>query len=163
MSSEEASYVIYCDSKSVLQAIEEFNTTHPLLNKIITWLIHLRGRDKIVRICWCPSHVDIKGNETADKVATQAASTNAEPANDNLPYRDWYPVIKSGVRKIWSEQWSEVENNKLREIKNSTEEWPSSNQPNPRDAKKLTRLRIGHTLFSHQHLMERSHRRYHSI
>ena len=160
MSSEEGRYVIYCDSKSVLQAIEEFNTTHPLLKKIILWLMYLTERNKIVSICWCPSHVGIKGNEVADKKAIEAASANTESANDNLPYRDWYPIIKLNIRKMWSDEWNDIENNKLREIKSNTDEWPSSNIMNPKEAKKLTRLRIGHTLFSHQQLMERSHRRY---
>ena len=47
--------------------------------------------------------------------------------------------------------------NKLRSIKNSISSWSSSRQKNRHHEVMLTRLRIGHTRLTHEHLMKSPH------
>ena len=85
------------------------------------------------------------------------ASSNLPVSNEEIPYRDWYPIIKRKMRDLWSAEWQEVSGNKMRKIKNTVKEWKSSSQNDRKQSIILTRLRIGHTKLklSHKYLMER--------
>ena len=96
----------------------------------------------------------IAGNEAADREATAATCGEMLPVNDEIPYRDWYPIIKSKICQKWNVEWHEILHNKLRAIKDSIQVWPSSNLRNRRESIILTRLRIGHSKVTHQYLME---------
>ena len=147
-------FIIFCDSRSALSITMHYDSTHSLISKIIRYCLKLKRMNKKVQFCWCPSHVDIPGNEKADKMATEVATSNCQVINQKTPYRDWYSIIKRKVREAWSEEWRDVEANKLRTLKETIDCWPSSNQPNRKLSIILTRLRIGHTKLTHQYLME---------
>jgi len=149
-------FVIFCDSRGALRVVEHYNSTHPLIAKMIRWIIRLRNVGKKINFCWCPAHVGIPGNEAADKMAVEAARSNTPAANEETPYRDWYPVIRTRLRTRWSEEWRLTGMNKLRTIKNSVDDWSSSNQKNRKHSIILTRLRIGHTKATHQYLIEKT-------
>ena len=148
------SFVLFCDSRSALQVVEHYDSTHPLISKIVTWLLRLERKGKYVQFCWCPSHVGITGNEKADQVARTAAVEDIQTCNDEIPYRDWYPIIKRKISERWSQQWQETRGNKLREIEDTIKLWNSSNSQNRKQDIILARLRIGHTKITHQFLME---------
>ena len=59
--------VIFSDSHSVLRTIGNNRTQHPVARKILHNLDRLCSeRNKIVKLCWIPSHMGITGNEAAD-------------------------------------------------------------------------------------------------
>lgn len=147
-------YTIFSDSKSAIDAIKQYNNHNPIITKIFEWLINLFARQRVVTLCWVPSHVGVKGNEEADKLANNGANSGNLPNIVALPYRDYIPQIKQKVQEKWQREWSAVQQNKLRQIKETTKPWPSSNQKNRKNETSLTRLRIGHTLATHGHLME---------
>ena len=45
-----------------------------------SWLRMLRARHKIIKLCQIPSHVNIEGNEKADKLAKDATTFEGESA-----------------------------------------------------------------------------------
>ena len=94
-------------------------------------------------------------NEAADDAARQAAQSNAEPIQLSVPYKDLYTAIKSSVKSSWQEEWSNTHCNKLRSIKDSIVASPESADHNRKSSIIITRLCIGHTRLTHQHLMER--------
>ncbi|GFW48442.1 RNase H domain-containing protein [Trichonephila clavipes] len=55
------------------------------------------------------------------------------------------------IFKIWQESWSQQLDNKLHSVKPVIGAWPV--MPIRRTDVKLTRLRIGHTRFTHRHLL----------
>ncbi|GFV51406.1 RNase H domain-containing protein [Trichonephila clavipes] len=55
------------------------------------------------------------------------------------------------IFKIWQESWSQQLDNKLHSVKPVIGAWPV--MPLRRTDVKLTRLRIGHTRFTHRHLL----------
>ncbi|GFX80444.1 RNase H domain-containing protein [Trichonephila clavipes] len=55
------------------------------------------------------------------------------------------------IFKIWQESWSQQLDNKLHSVKPVIGAWPV--MPMRRTDVKLTRLRIGHTRFTHRHLL----------
>ena len=153
--STENNFVIYVDSKSAIQITTHFYSCHPLISRITRLLVKLKLDHKKVVFCWCPSHVGVTGNELADREANDAANNGPVTSNLPLPCRDYYPVIKESLREKWRDEWHQVGGNKLRRIKEDTLPLPSSNIQNRYHSRILTRLRIGHCTFSHQHLMEK--------
>ncbi|GFV77853.1 RNase H domain-containing protein [Trichonephila clavipes] len=60
-------------------------------------------------------------------------------------------VIMHHIFNIWQESWSQQFDNKLHSVKPVIGAWPV--MPMRRTDVKLTRLRIGHTRFTHRHLL----------
>ena len=148
------SAVIATDSASSLQGICELQSSNAIVNSIQKQLLELQRNRVKVTLCWVPSHVGVAGNEIADKAAQEAASrctTAAQP----LPYSDFYPYIKKKIVDSWQNEWRNTTNNKLREVKPTVKPWSSSSLKHRTSEVSLCRLRIGHTLYTHQHLMER--------
>ena len=54
-------YVIFTDSQSALKVIEHYDSTNPLVSKIVKWVTKMK--EKTIIFCWCPAHVGIVGNE----------------------------------------------------------------------------------------------------
>lgn len=145
---------IFSDSQSALYAMRNYHSLHPILLQIHSWLIKMSSRHKRVDFCWVPSHTNIRGNEAAD-AAARAAAISARPFSLlSLPHRDYYPLIRAASFGVWQEEWTAVTDNKLRTIKGVVHPWHSSLKSRRMEII-LTRLRIGHTLLTHGHLMER--------
>ena len=156
--SHHRSFVIFTDSKSATQKLQDYNTTHPLAYKIIHKLLHLRDRNKFVVVCWRPSHVGIKGKyDAADKAARAKALSNDLCDECPVFYKDYFPIIRCRRLDLWAEKWRDLNNNKFRTIRYNTHPWPSSSQYGRKTSIILTRLRIGHTLLTHGFLMDQSH------
>ncbi|GFT37499.1 putative RNA-directed DNA polymerase from transposon X-element [Trichonephila clavipes] len=111
----------------------------------ITSRLYSKGFDIV--FCWLPSHVGIIGNEQADNAA-KSATTHLPLA---VPLSDMKRVIMHHIFNIWQESWSQQLDNKLHSVKPVIGAWPV--MPMRRTDVKLTRLRIGHTRFTHRHLL----------
>ena len=67
---DERNFIIFSDSKSVLQAISGQDWRHPFVLYILerlNWLV--KYHKKRILFYWIPSHVGIIGNEKADTAA----------------------------------------------------------------------------------------------
>lgn len=148
-------FTIFSDSKSAVQALEKFNTSHPIVCQILHLLLEARSQGKRITFCWVPGHSGVIGNENADKAANEKATSAGAPDICNIPYRDYFPKFRKEIERLWQIAWTGIQNNKLRELKDSVKPWPSSRQINRHHEVVLCRLRIGHTLLTHGHLMER--------
>ena len=143
-------FVILSDSTSVLQAIEHFNTTQPIVLEILEWIYLIKNRGCNISLCWSPAHVGIQGNERADALA-KAASGNINVVRCPLPASDMFSVIKLAITNAWQFSW-ELETQKMNEITNSVRPWKYFNLPRKFEVI-LSRLRIGHTRLTHEFLM----------
>ena len=148
------SAVIASDSLSSLQGIADLQSSNAIVNNIQKELLKLQRNRVKVTLCWVPSHVGVTGNELADRAAQEAASRST-PGEQPLPYSDFYPYIKKKIADKWQNEWRNTTNNKLREVKPTVKSWSSSSSKHRTSEVSLCRLRIGHTLYTHQHLMER--------
>ncbi|GFX25482.1 RNase H domain-containing protein [Trichonephila clavipes] len=141
-------YCIYTDSMSVLEALENYHDRcHPVVCTILDITSRLYSKGFDIVFCWLPSHVGIIGNEQADSAA-KSATTHLPLA---VPLSDMKRVILHHIFKIWQESWSPQLDNKLHSVKPVIGAWPV--MPMRRTDVKLTRLRIGHTRFTHRHLL----------
>ena len=92
------SAVILTDSKSVMEAISNYNS--PLKSKNTNYLIvEIKKKIKLInekgyylKICKVPAHFDIHGNEQADQLAKDATSSGIL-SEVKIPYTDQYKHI----------------------------------------------------------------------
>ncbi|GFW95678.1 RNase H domain-containing protein [Trichonephila clavipes] len=141
-------YCIYTDSMSVLEALANYHDRcHPVVCTILDITSRLYSKGFDIVFCWLPSHVGIIGNEQADSAA-KSATTHLPLA---VPLSDMKRVIMHHIFNIWQESWSQQLDNKLHSVKPVIGAWPV--MPMRRTDVKLTRLRIGHTRFTHRHLL----------
>jgi ribonuclease HI len=149
--SEDEKHIIYSDSKSALQALEDRWTTNPLLRRVLELHTNIR-KSKLVIFCWVPSHVGIKGNEAADQAAKTALdSPVSDPA---IPAVDWLPIATQYIKTQRKDQWDKIQTNKLKEIIPNLLDHHQIQCNNRRDEVVMTRLRIGHSRLTHAFLMK---------
>ena len=80
-------FTIFSDSKSALVALQSFYTNNPIILDIFYFLRRVFEKGKSITFCWSPGHVNIQGNEDADKAAKSAAIRN-DVDFKSIPYLD---------------------------------------------------------------------------
>ena len=106
-------FIIYSDSKSVLQALQSKNSSSPLITRLLDKMNVLSKNNSII-ITWIPSHIGIQGNERADKAAKKALQTRI--SNTKIPYTNLKPLINKFILKKWQKSWDDQTQNKLHHI-----------------------------------------------
>ena len=102
MTNTDNRFVIFSDSKSVLQAISS-NWEHPAIKILMEYLHSIHPTDKEVVFFWIPSHLGIQGNERADKAAKEALSKDVTECL--VSYTDARQYISEHVKKQWQTEW----------------------------------------------------------
>ena len=143
--------VIYSDSLSCLQALQNKTLENPIIREILPIITYLEEVDSKIEFCWIPGHIGIKGNEKADEIAK-------EPINHKIydiktPYSDYRPRISNYVNSLFQAKWDLCDNNKLHEINETFLSSLKSYSNNRKEDVILTRLRIGHTRLTHKHYL----------
>jgi len=147
----EVKHIIFSDSKSALEAIQDRWTLNPLVRRVLELHTKIRQTKDII-FCWVPSHVGIKGNEAADQEAKAAL---VSPVSDpKVPASDWLPKSTEYIKNQRKRHWDEIQNNKLKEIVPDLTKQHQIQRENRRDEVVLTRLRIGHSRLTHSFLMK---------
>jgi hypothetical protein len=137
-------FVIYSDSLSSLESIEQlYPTRHPLLNQIQD-VNHNLAVDKNIAFVWVTGHSNIQGNETADKAATNLQM----PSDLKTNTCELKSKIKKESLATWQNQWEQTTSHMLN-IKRTTKRWESTKVFNRRAHVVITRMRIGHTHLTH--------------
>ena len=153
--SPETNFLICSDSLSALQTLKsgiENSLSHKIMHKIAT-------TNKTIKLEWVPSHMDIPGNEAADKKAGEALNLN-NITEIPLNYNDFKSSINRYIRNKWQEKWDNINTypNKithLYQIKPVIKDWSSANRKSREEEIILTRLRQGACLFTKKHLFNR--------
>uniref|UniRef100_A0A8D8VSU1 RNase H type-1 domain-containing protein n=1 Tax=Cacopsylla melanoneura TaxID=428564 RepID=A0A8D8VSU1_9HEMI len=104
---------------------------------------------------WCPSHIGIKGNETVDHAAANP-TLSLSPLKTSSA-QDYNSFINKIIKTRWQNSWNDIPlSNKLKQLKPFVEPWDSSNRNSRIEEVIITRIRIGHTRLTHNHLFTRS-------
>ena len=144
--------VILSDSLSALKSIaSKFSKSRPdILQLILEEILKLRRSGKEIQLCWIPSHIDIPGNERADKLARQGLELT-EVTDLAYSTSEIKSMIKHSIWEEWQTVWT-----------NSTEgRWYHTLRPNvkgglpcPHHSRQvdtaITKLRLGATNTSYQ-------------
>ena len=149
--SEDDYFIIFSDSLSVLLSLHNMKVDNPLILKLLEKLHHLSCAHKTIYLCWIPSHIGIRGNEAVDMAAKE--SLNLDITASQVPYTDLKCHINHFISNKWQERWSSCPDNKLFKIKPTLGEWPPGFRNSRKEEVVLSRLRIGHTYFSHSYIL----------
>ena len=149
--SEDDHFIIFSDSLSVLLSLENKKLDNPLVVNLLHKLHLLSTAHKTIFFCWIPSHIGIRGNEAADMAAKESLDFNITASQ--VPYTDLKPHINSFIANKWQERWSSCPDNKLFKIKPTLGVWPSGFRNYRKEEVVLSRLRIGHTYFTHSYIL----------
>ena len=126
---------------------------NPLILLLLQKLHYLSCAHKTIHFCWIPSHIGIRGNEAADMAANE--SLDQDITISQVPYTDLKSHINFFISRKWQELWSSCRDNKLFQIKPTLGEWPPGCRRSRKEEVVLSRLRIGHTYFSHSYILHR--------
>ena len=143
-------FIIYSDSKSVLQALQSKDSSTPLITRLLDKMNILSKNNSII-LTWISSHIGMQGNEMADKAAKKALQTRI--SNTKIPYTDLKPLINKFIHKKWQKSLVDQTQNKLHHIQDTIGEWPAGYRRNRKEVI-ISRLRIGHTHITHWHLQK---------
>ncbi|XP_066906470.1 uncharacterized protein [Halyomorpha halys] len=146
--------VIISDSLSSLKSLRNMYPEHPLIIRIQSFLLKLSQQGKSIIFIWAPSHTGIVGNELADKAAREALTLPGRGTAVLTPSELSTP-LKLQILEKWQAKWDESSPSKLKEIKRSVKPWSTSYRNSRREEVALARLRIGHTLLTHSHLIRK--------
>lgn len=147
--------IIFTDSRSSLESLTVLYPKHPILTKIQDYLIEFHN-NICVKFCWVPSHMGILGNDNADKLANRGRQLLFKDIIDvPMNTTNLKKPLLSTLRQTWNTEWVALTNNKLRHIKPNT--FPSflPHNINRKMSVILTRLRIGHTRLTHEHIFKK--------
>jgi len=147
-------FVIFSDSRSVLQAICQKIPKDTKIRKLKHAIFEAgkEGRQIIIELCWIPGHAAIQGNEKVDQLAKLASTREAEL--EPCPYKDTFTHIYEEILHHWNQKWTQETNNGLREIKNIVFQWKEAKQNRRMEVVLINRLRTGHTHLTHSYLMK---------
>ena len=145
-------FIVFSDSLSSLQALNGITCDHPFIQDILKLYNNCLSVNKRVVLAWVPSHVGIKGNEKADKLAKQALNFNV--LDLKVPYTDWKVNVNSVFKGKWQAQWNACPDNKLFQINPTVGVFCNWMGLSHREEKVIRRARIGHTYFTHNYLLK---------
>ncbi|GBO36383.1 hypothetical protein AVEN_27116-1 [Araneus ventricosus] len=138
-------FITYLLLKQTFDSLTEDPLRDP--SSIGVYMRELQAQGFKILFCWVPSHAGIVGNEQADSAAKAASSIWQSP----VPCHDLKIFTTRHIHFLWQESWDLEISNKLHFIKPRINIWTII--PIRVADVKLTRLRIGHTRFTHEHLL----------
>jgi len=147
-------WTIYTDSLSSLKAVRQMYPRHPIVQKIQTALVSYQRENIGITFCKVPSHIGVGGNESADRAATEAAQQITRYHTNCIPHRDFRLGIRRRLYAEWQRRWDRADTH-LKRVRPSIKPWPELGLANRRAQTIITRMRIGHTRFTHEHYMTR--------
>jgi len=140
--------LFFSDSMSSLEAISGFKLKIDIVQNIIKVYTHLANSGKTIILCWIPSHVNIRGNDSAAKSALSLPITNMK-----LPVRELLPCVSNFCLAEWQDIWDYCEDNKLHSIYPTVGILKHSKNSSRYDSVLFNRLRIGHSRLTHSYLL----------
>lgn len=141
-------FVICSDSLSVINAIKNISNESESIAYIRNILTKSKNK---IKVLWVPGHAGIRGNELADTAARNAT---------NLTTLTYYPPEKKDVKKLIAQKLSEEKSINWVRFSHPYTRHNRTGQGIKFPAKcsrakatMFTRLRIGHTEATHNHLL----------
>ena len=148
-------YVIFSDSKSVLESLINYNSNNVIIKECLDLIRRIIRLKKTVAFCWVPGHAGIAGNELADQAAKRALRRVVAP-QFRIPYQDFFPLVRAFVMERWQRRWDlahTIRPNKLHVIQPIIS-IPKHLNLTRKEESVYHRLRIGHTRLTQAYLFE---------
>jgi len=134
---------IFSDSYSSLQAITSGKSvSRP---NLLTDVLDLISKyHKTVKFIWLPSHIGIKGNELADRLANVATANSIIDLDIGLELSEAYNLVDRYIINKWQHRWdNEATGCHYRQIEKSASTKLKFSHPSRHHDVVITRLRLG--------------------
>ena len=116
--------VIFTDSLSVLQALENQKISNNTIEKLKIDIHGIISTFSVkITLQWIPSHCDLPGNEAADRLAKRGA--NKEQPNIPISQNTCKQIIKENLKTEWLNNWAQS--------KTGRSVYSHLKEPNPKD------------------------------
>ena len=148
--------VVFSDSLSCLEAIKHYQIKNPFICEILNLLHQLSSEfNKNIHLCWIPSHVDIKGNETAGLAAKSGLNLSPDQITPiKIPHTDLKSLVAKSCTDLWQRYWNE-QCSDLKNLHPVLPYRPTYTGLTQHEEWVYTRLHIGHTRRAHGYRLER--------
>ena len=150
--SERDKFIIFADSLSCLQSIENEDLCNSLIQRFLADYTKLRNQKKEVVMCWIPSHIGIEGNEKADEAAKSSLNDEISPLS--IPFSDFIPQAKQYYHNLWQSLW-DVKTDFLTLVHPILKKKIYDPTLSRKEQRALCRIRIGHSRLTHAHKMDK--------
>lgn len=145
--------IICSDSLSAIRALSAKNRNHPVLIEILeTHHEHVQNGNECIML-WIPGHQGLAGNVRADYWARKAHD-KPEVTPVRVGYREYVPSVRKCVSDLFSDLWRDYRLTHLKQLKPATGYWDTSVRQSRKEEVILCRLRLGHTLLTHSHVID---------
>lgn len=146
--------IICSDSFSVLSSLENPSPVHPLIVQIQNLIHQLLSNQFTLVLCWSPGHVGIAGNSYADKAAKEAALEIGPFFPGSVSADDKRASLKKQLITDWELDWRSQHQNRLKQLTCGNVVLNPLKNLTRQQQVILSRLRIGHTQFSHSYIIK---------
>lgn len=141
--------VIHINSSKLIKKIKTDILQDLILNEIIRKIDEANGR-----IILCNTHLDINSLDQLNEAIELARSLTFNEQQNSAKKEDLLKLIRCKLKCAWNQQWTDnPKKSHLHKIKSTVFETNPAKKFNRRDQVMLTRLRIGHTRITHQHIL----------
>ena len=144
--------VIFSDSLSAIQSIatEQSNSQPNLLNDVIKLISTIKMAGIDLHLCWIPGHVDVSGNEEADRLAKEALNKTSIDIEVDLEMKEAYKKVDAHIMKSWQDRWNtEVKGRYYHAIQPTVSKTIKFRTRHRKKETTITRLRIGRCGLNH--------------
>jgi len=144
---------IFTDSLSSIMSLTSRDVNN---SSTVFFLNQINKLEREVILIWIPSHKGIRGNDRADGEAKRGAEMPDEPEKI-YNIADAMNILEKIEKDEISKEWLETENNFLRNIKSDYKRFKYPQEIKRKEERILTRLRLGQTKFTNEHVYYRLH------
>ena len=147
------SSVVCSDSKSSLMALKNLASTNSMVFGILEKLRSASANNISIRFLWIPGHADIPGNLKADELARSGSTLDTVTplaATVEEATRRVTETLAAHAQMKWD---SDNKGRHTHSIKPIHSDWSSCHQPSRQREVVLARLRLGHTFYTHKHIL----------
>ena len=137
--------VIFCDCLSILLKLASAKIQCGDLGQTMVNIDKILKSGKKVTLCWIPSHVGIRGNDTADELAKEGSKL--PQLNRALSFEGAKQYVHREAEQRWKDEWKECEKGRRLYAKQKA---PDSKDPwlklGRKESVPIFRMRSGHTM-----------------
>ena len=146
--------VVCTDSLSVLTALKNIYTEHPVIIEVISLYHQIVENGSDIIMIWIPGHCGILGNDKADRLA-KAAIYSDRSLEFRVGYQEYLPTLRQSLRDYFNQLWLNYSpHTNLKEIREMVGNWDTCRRQNRREEIVLCRLRLGHTRLTHSYILD---------
>ena len=101
-------FVIFTNSIAAAQVIEAgaSNSQPHLVGEVLDDVMELASNGRKCEVHWLPSHIDIEGNDEADRLATASLHHLTIDVDIKPEIRDSYHTIEQKTLELWQTRWN---------------------------------------------------------